>query len=126
MTTEAQKRGAAGEKRAARTYGGRRNPGSGNQGSKKNDIRTPTLSIEYKSTGRGQYAIKRWEIEQAIKNALLDGGRMGIFGIEFVSPKEKAIRIALLEEGDLQFLLRRVSELEKENDGLKAKIPSTE
>lgn len=124
--TDPQTRGRTAEKRAARTYGGRRNPGSGNGKTKKNDLRTDKVSIEYKSTGRGQYAIKRWEVEQAIKHALLDGGRMGIFGIEFVSPKEKAIRIALLEEGDLQFLLRRLAELEKENDGLKAKIPSTE
>lgn len=61
------------EKRLAASFGGRRTPGSGNQWDRKNDVRTPDLSIEAKTTTKGQYILKAKELEMGEKNALLDG-----------------------------------------------------
>lgn len=69
------------ENRVAGRFGGRRTPGSGNQWSRKNDVRTAAHSFELKTTGRGQYALKAKELEEGEKNALLDG-REFVFGIE--------------------------------------------
>lgn len=68
------------EERVARIFGGSRTPGSGN-GIRKNDVRTPDLSLEMKYTGKGQYPLKASELELGERHALIDG-RDFAFGIE--------------------------------------------
>lgn len=69
------------EKRAAAIYGGSRNAGSGNGDYRKNDVRTDTLSMELKYTGKKSYPLKLDDLLKAEKHALLDG-REAMFGIE--------------------------------------------
>lgn len=69
------------EEAAATRYGGRRTPGSGNQWDRKNDVRTPTISFELKTTTAKQYTLKASELEEGEKHALRDG-RDFVFGIE--------------------------------------------
>lgn len=69
------------EKRLAAHFGGKRTPGSGNQWHTKNDVRTESLSIEAKTTAKGQYTLKARELEMGERNALLDN-REFLFVIE--------------------------------------------
>ena len=70
------------EDAAAQRLGGRRTPGSGNGWAVKNDVRTPTVSIEFKYTDKKSYPLRLSELLQAEKNALLDGGRDMAFIVE--------------------------------------------
>jgi hypothetical protein len=72
------------ERRGAALLGGTVNAGSGNGWVRKNDVRTPEYSVEYKVTGKKQYAIKDAELQTAEKQALLDGREM-LFGIQMES-----------------------------------------
>lgn len=76
------KRSRLQERNAARQYGGRISPGSGNQWHTKNDVRTANESIELKTTLKHSYSLKAAELERANKNAILDG-RIMAFEIEF-------------------------------------------
>lgn len=69
------------EKRLAEHYGGRRTPGSGNGWVKKNDVRSPDLSIEAKTTAKKQFTLKADDLERGERHALLDG-RDFVFVIE--------------------------------------------
>jgi hypothetical protein len=60
------------------------NAGSGNGDVRKNDVRTPEFSIEYKTTGKKQYPLKEDELILAEKYALLDDREM-LFGIQMAS-----------------------------------------
>lgn len=81
MVNERLKASRAQEKRLAASFGGRRTPGSGNQWHTKNDVRTPTMSFEAKTTTKGQYTLKARELEEGEKHALVDG-RDFVFVIE--------------------------------------------
>ncbi|MER5754324.1 hypothetical protein [Streptomyces sp. NPDC002088] len=71
------------ERRGAGLLGGTVNAGSGNGWVRKNDVRTPEYSVEYKVTSKGQYALKEKELITAEKQALLDGREM-LFGLQMV------------------------------------------
>lgn len=81
MKPESLRRSQAQEKRGASAFGGTTNSGSGNGWVRKNDVRTPEYSIEFKTTKSKQYALKVTELLGAEKHALLDGRTM-LFGIE--------------------------------------------
>jgi len=87
------------ESRVAAQFGGRRTPGSGNQWSRKNDVRTSTHSWELKTTGKGQYTLKAKELEEGERNALLDG-RDFVFGVEL-----NGRNWIVLSEEDFELLL---------------------
>jgi hypothetical protein len=72
------------ERRAARLLGGTVNAGSGNGWVRKNDVRTPQYSAEYKITGKSQYPLKDAELITAEKQALIDDREM-LFGIQMAS-----------------------------------------
>jgi hypothetical protein len=69
------------ERRGAELLGGTVNAGSGNGWVRKNDVRTPDYSIEYKVTSKGSYSLKEKELITAEKQALLDGREM-LFGTQ--------------------------------------------
>lgn len=81
MANQGLKNSRRQEKGLAERYGGRRTPGSGNQWDRKNDVRTSSLSIEAKTTTKGQYILKAKELEEGEKHALLDG-RDFVFMVE--------------------------------------------
>jgi hypothetical protein len=70
------------EKTGAKRLGGTVNPGSGNGWMRKNDVRTPDLSIEYKYTEKKSFILRLADLLLAEKHALLDGRTM-VFGISF-------------------------------------------
>ncbi|MFF1701297.1 hypothetical protein [Streptomyces sp. NPDC058252] len=72
------------EKRGAELLGGTVNAGSGNGWVRKNDVRTPEYSVEYKVTGKISYSLKDKELITAEKQALLDGREM-LFGTQMAS-----------------------------------------
>lgn len=76
------KRSQRQERRGARILGGTVNSGSGNGPWRKNDVRTPLFSIEYKTTTKKQFPLKSSDLAKAEENALLDGNRTMLFGIE--------------------------------------------
>jgi hypothetical protein len=82
--TDMLKKSQRQERRGAALHGGTRNAGSGNGWVRKNDVRTPDYSIEYKVTSKKSYSLKDAELIEAEKIALLDGREM-LFGIEMVS-----------------------------------------
>jgi hypothetical protein len=122
MSSTPQQAGRKSEAAAAKRFGAKTTPGSGN-GAAKNDFLTSSqesdpISVEWKSTGSIQYALKRREIEAAIQNALIDA-RTSLFGIEYTSPRAgvKPLRVVIMEEGDYLALHRRVAELQAEVEG---------
>lgn len=64
------------ERRGAARYDGSVNSGSGNGWLRKNDVRTDTLSIEYKHTGAASYRLVAAELATAERNAVADGREM--------------------------------------------------
>lgn len=84
MADNMVKRSQKQERRGASLLGGTVNAGSGNGWVRKNDVRTPQYSVEYKVTGKGQYALKEKELTTAEKQALIDGREM-LFGIQMAS-----------------------------------------
>ncbi len=72
------------ERRGAQILGGTVNAGSGNGWVRKNDVRTPEYSVEYKVTGKKQYALKEAELTTAERQSLIDGREM-LFGIQMES-----------------------------------------
>ena len=89
MSTESQKQ----EKRLAKAYGGQVTPGSGNGWVHKNDVKTPTLSIEAKYTDAKSFSLKLADLIKAEKIALIDG-RDVIFTISFSGDEFVIIREA--------------------------------
>jgi len=69
------------ERRGAKVYGGTTNSGSGN-GGRKNDVRTPSLSIEFKTTSKRSFRLTILQLLLAQRNALIEG-RDALFGIDF-------------------------------------------
>ena len=77
-----QKRSQKQEAHLAKVYGGSVTPGSGNGWVYKNDVMTPTLSIEAKYTDAKSYSLKLADLLKAEKIALIDG-RDSIFTVSF-------------------------------------------
>jgi hypothetical protein len=71
------------EEHAAKQFGGRRTPGSGNGWDKKNDMRTQRISFELKTTKHLSYSMKESELMKAERNAVVDGGREMAFIVDF-------------------------------------------
>lgn len=88
------------ERRGAKMFGGTVNAGSGN-GARKNDVRTPTESIEFKSTRAASYSIKLADLGASWIHAINDSRRM-LFGIEFAARERGIIptRYVVMTEAD--------------------------
>lgn len=82
MIRDPRKRSRQQERRAAKVHGGVVTKGSGNGWAAKNDVKTPTLSIEMKTTNAMSYRLTEDELLEAEKQALLDG-RDALFAISF-------------------------------------------
>lgn len=72
MTTPGQRRSRAQERDGAREFGGARTPGSGSGWLRKNDVLTPGLSIEYKTTAKASYTLRLEDLRTAERNANAD------------------------------------------------------
>ena len=97
------------EARLAKWYGGRVTPGSGNGWVHKNDVKTPSLSIEAKYTDAKSYSLKLADLIKAEKIALIDG-RDSIFtisfsGEEFVILREADYRDQRIELEELRWAI---------------------
>ena len=95
---EHQRRSRAQEDRATRVYGGTRKSGSGN-GTRKNDVWTDKLAIEFKTTTAKQYSLKLAELQLAERQALLVGRDM-LFGIDYVDGRGVTHRYVVQTEAD--------------------------
>ena len=91
MATKSQRQ----ERNGAKAFGGTVNSGSGNGIWRKNDVRTPTESIEFKYTDAKSYSLKLADLLKGERHALLDGRRF-IFGIGFGTRE----RFVVLREED--------------------------
>lgn len=91
------------EKDGAALYGGSRNVMSGAGWTRKNDVRTDDLSIEYKFTGKTQYVLKIRDLLEAEKHAVLDD-RMAMFGLRFLY-RGKSYDYVVLSQDDFLSLL---------------------
>ena len=88
-----QKKSQKQERRLAKAYGGNVTPGSGNGWVHKNDVKTPTLSIEAKYTDAKSFSLKLADLIKAEKIALVDG-RDIIFTVSFSGDEFVIIREA--------------------------------
>lgn len=82
----------------AKRFGGRVTPGSGNGWHTKNDVRTPDLSIEYKTTEKKSYSLKYDDLIKAERNALIDSGRQFLFIVELGGREWVTMPIEYFEE----------------------------
>jgi hypothetical protein len=94
MTITGKKRSQKQEAHLAKVYGGSVTPGSGNGWVHKNDVKTPTLSIEAKYTDAKSFSLKLADLIKAEKIALIDG-RDTVFTISFSGDE-----FAILREED--------------------------
>lgn len=103
------------ERDGAKRYGGTVNSQSGAGDIRKNDVRTPDESIEFKSTLAASYSLKRDDLATAWKYAIMDSRRM-IFGIEFAE-RSNVIgaprRYIVMPEDDYLAMRERLVELEE-------------
>lgn len=108
------KRSRLQEKRAAARLGGSVNSGSGNQWRRKNDVRTETESVELKTTTHDSYRVTAAEIDTMVKNALLDGARMGWLEVEFVN---RGVQAVILDAADFYAMRHELHELREKVSG---------
>lgn len=80
MKSEGQKQSQKHEKRLAKRIGGSVNAGSGSFWSRKGDVRSSTVLIEHKWTGKKSFTLKSDVLEKIVGEAILEG-RMPILGI---------------------------------------------
>lgn len=78
--TEGQKQSRKHENRLAKTVGGSRTAASGAFWSRKGDVRSDTLLIEHKWTGKKSKTIQSAELKKITNEAIMDG-RIPVFGI---------------------------------------------
>lgn len=83
------------ERETAARLGGQVTPGSGAGWAIKNDVRTPTESVECKTTAGVSYTLKYMDLWKAYKTALTDGRRM-VFEVQF----EKRGKFVILTQDD--------------------------
>jgi hypothetical protein len=108
-----QSRGRRSEAAAAERFGAKLQPGSGN-GSAKNDFVTDAVSVEWKSTSALQYPLRRYEIEAAARNALIDDKTM-LFGIEYTTgfSGRQPLRVVVMLEDDYLAMRDRLAHVDE-------------
>jgi hypothetical protein len=84
IRTSTHKRSKLQERRAASSYGGAVNPGSGNQWHHKADVRTPEYLVECKTTTKLSYSLTEKTIKTLWDQAILDN-RIPVLEIELPS-----------------------------------------
>lgn len=99
MSISSLKKSQKQEAQLAKRYGGQVTPGSGNGWVHKNDVKTPSLSIEAKYTDAKSYSLKLADLLKAEKIALMDG-RDSIFTVSFSGEE-----FVILREADYRELL---------------------
>lgn len=80
MKSEGQKQSQKHEKRLAKAVGGQTTAASGAFWSRKGDVRSATLLIEHKWTGKKSKTISSAELKKITDEAIMDG-RLPVFGI---------------------------------------------
>lgn len=80
MRSEGQKQSRKHENRLAKTVGGSRTAASGAFWSRKGDVRSDTLLIEHKWTGKKTKTIQSAELKKITTEAIMDG-RIPVFGM---------------------------------------------
>jgi hypothetical protein len=80
LKSEGQKQSQKHEKRLAKAIGGQTTAASGAFWSRKGDVRSPTLLIEHKWTGKKTKTISSAELKKITNEAIMDG-RLPVFGI---------------------------------------------
>ena len=73
MRSEGQRRSQRQERRTARDFGGRVQPGSGSGWSRKGDVVTPLLLIENKFTGNNSIVLKALALQKICDEATAEG-----------------------------------------------------
>jgi hypothetical protein len=80
MKSEGQKQSQKHEKRLAKAFGGSTTAASGAFWSRKGDVRSESLLIEHKWTGKKSKTIQSAELKKITTEAILDG-RIPVFGM---------------------------------------------
>jgi hypothetical protein len=80
MKSEGQKNSQKHEKRLAKAVGGQTTAASGAFWSRKGDVRSKTLLIEHKWTGKLSKTIQSKDLKKITTEAIMDG-RLPVFGI---------------------------------------------
>lgn len=80
MRSEGQKESRKHENRLAKAIGGSRTAASGAFWSRKGDVRSDTLLIEHKWTGKKSKTIQSAELKKITTEAIMDG-RTPVFGL---------------------------------------------
>ena len=80
MRSEGQKQSRKHENRLAKAVGGSRTAASGAFWSRKGDVRSESLLIEHKWTGKKSKTIQSAELKKITTEAIMDG-RMPVFGL---------------------------------------------
>ena len=105
MSISSLKKSQKQEALLAKRYGGKVTPGSGNGWVHKNDVKTPSLSIEAKYTDAKSYSLKLADLLKAEKIALIDD-RDSIFTVSFSGEE-----FVVLREADYREQHRELEEL---------------
>jgi hypothetical protein len=79
MRSEGQKQSKKHEARLAKKFDGKRTAASGAFWNRKGDVRTASLLIEHKWTGKASVSVKAAVLEKIVKEAILDS-RMPVLG----------------------------------------------
>jgi len=112
VRSEGQKQSKKHEDRLAKAVGGSRVAASGAFWNRKGDVRSSTLLIEHKWTGKKQVTVKSDVLEKITKEAILDG-RMPVLGFH-LNGKD----YVMLDENDFLEQQQKLQECQCE-------IPST-
>jgi len=80
VKSEGQKQSQKHEERLAKAVGGQTTAASGAFWSRKGDVRSETLLIEHKWTGKKSKTIQSVELTKIVNEAIMDG-RLPVFGI---------------------------------------------
>jgi Holliday junction resolvase len=112
VRSEGQKQSKKHEDRLAKVIGGSRVAASGAFWNRKGDVRSSTLLIEHKWTGKKQVTVKSDVLEKITKEAILDG-RMPVLGFH-LNGKD----YVMLDENDFLEQQQKLQECQCE-------IPST-
>lgn len=112
MSISSLKKSQKQEARLAKRYGGQVTPGSGNGWVHKNDVKTPSLSIEAKYTDAKSFSLKLADLIKAEKIALVDG-RDSIFTISFSGEE-----FVILREADYRELRSTLDTFRKSIEGI--------
>ena len=92
------------EKRLASKFSGQRSASSGAFWSRKGDVRTDTLLIEHKYTGKKSFTVKSEDLEKIVREATLDS-RIPVFAVHLNGKNY----VLLTEDDFLEFNERSMS-----------------